>query len=499
MIKDVKVIEGCISCRNCETVAPTTFKVAPKSKVISDSFEGNEAEILQAELMCPVNVIKVNKKGGFTLSFNEAVVQKKKFLTSDILELTFSASNFSFKPGQYISLQMNDWKGKFSRSYSIASYNSGMFTLTVKLLSKGRGARFLSCLKIGKKINYLGALGNFHLKNTPVKKTLIATGTGLAPMISMLQNMPEKVEKKVIYGVRFEKDVYYKEILEKFANTHVTIQVSQPGNDFTGNKGRVTDCLDEISSDSEVYICGNPNMVESVKKGLLERGHSENLIFNESFTVSTNHPSLGRDIFINGNIPGINIFSWLVIIIGLFVIPSLWYSHVVNNALYADFLFFGTFMSFLWDLSWWSVVFVMGIRPLSHLFPKIGLLRKLTSLRKAFGILSSSIIITVLLGNFILDSSNFVKYFSSTKWELYYPIIGRVSEITGLILLLTSNNISQRKLGIWWKRIQRSSYLYFISGGIIAAQYAPLKIYPAMGVVIFLWVLSEGVTRFGRN
>ena len=33
-ITEVKVIDGCISCRTCETVCPAIFKVSPKSKVI---------------------------------------------------------------------------------------------------------------------------------------------------------------------------------------------------------------------------------------------------------------------------------------------------------------------------------------------------------------------------------------------------------------------------------------------------------------------------------
>ena len=62
MIQKVEVIPGCISCRNCETVCPSIFRVAPKSKVISQNFIGHESEILVAEALCPVNVIQVEKK-----------------------------------------------------------------------------------------------------------------------------------------------------------------------------------------------------------------------------------------------------------------------------------------------------------------------------------------------------------------------------------------------------------------------------------------------------
>jgi ferredoxin len=39
MIENIKIEPGCISCRNCENIAPDHFKVAPKSKVISDNYD----------------------------------------------------------------------------------------------------------------------------------------------------------------------------------------------------------------------------------------------------------------------------------------------------------------------------------------------------------------------------------------------------------------------------------------------------------------------------
>lgn len=187
----------------------------------------------------------------------------------------------------------------------------------------------------------------------------------------------------------------------------------------------------------------------------------------------------------------LNIFSWFIIAIALFAIPALWYYFAIQKNLYWDFILWKTFLWFLWDVSWWSVVFVMIIRPLADVFPRIKALRKWVILRKAFWILTSSIVVTILLGWFLLDTQTFLNYFTSHKWSLYYPLIGRLSEVTALILLLTSNTFSQRKLWIWWKRIQRLSYIYFISGGIIAWAYAPLKVYPIMGVVILLWVLAQ--------
>ncbi|MDD3793502.1 MAG: FAD-binding oxidoreductase [Candidatus Gracilibacteria bacterium] len=492
MIKKVEVIPGCISCRNCENICPQVFKVDPTSKVITNNFDGLDSEILQAELSCPVNVIKVeNSSKDIKIGFKQAKVREKNMLTDDVLEITFACDNFSFKPGQYISLQASDNLGKFSRSYSIAIASKNSFTLNIKLLNKGRGSRFLNKLKIGDKISFLGALGNFYLKNTQNKKVFIATGTGLAPMIAMIEACPKEIEKIVIFGVRFEKDIYYKEKLESFPNTKVIIRVSKPSENYKGETGRVTDDLDKIGKNDEVYICGNPEMVYAVKEGLIKNGHNLNLIYNESFTISRVYPGFWKDIIFNGNIPYVNLFSWIIIIFSLTIIPFSWFQNKLNDNLYGNYLFINNFMGFMFDLSWWSVVFVMAIRPLSDLLPKLGILKKLVSLRKAFGILSSSIIVVNLIGPMFLDFSKFISYFSSVKWGLYYPIISRISEITAIILLITSNNFSQKNLGIWWKRIQRSSYLYFICGGIIAAEYFPIKIYPSMIIVIILWILAQ--------
>lgn len=412
-------------------------------------------------------------------------------LTKDILEITFETNNFTFKPWQYISLQMKDLVWNFSRSYSITKADLWFFTLTIKLLKKWRWSTYLNKLKYWNKIKFLWALGSFQLKDTKNKKIFVATGTGLAPMIAMLQETPKDIEKVVIFWVRHESDIFYKELLESFSNMKVIIKASKPSDSYTWEIWRVTDCMNEIWLQDEVYICWNPEMVDSFKEWLINRWHPLDLIFSESFKISRIYPWFYQDIVYNGNVPWINIFSWLIIIISLFVIPALWYYYAINKNLYWNFIFWNNINGFLFDLSWWSVVFVMVIRPLADLFPKIWLLRKWVNLRKAFWILSSSIIITILFGWFLLDPNTFFNYFTSHKWSLYTPFIGRLSEVTALILLLTSNTFSQKQLWVWWKRIQRLSYIYFISGGIMAWIYAPLKVYPIMWIAILLWVIAQ--------
>lgn len=107
-IISAKVVPGCISCKNCENICPEIFKVDPTSHVISDKFNQNAIKLLMAEKMCPVNVIKVEKEGSYTLDNPKATLISKHYLTPDTLELVFSCKDFVFIPGQYVSLQMSD-------------------------------------------------------------------------------------------------------------------------------------------------------------------------------------------------------------------------------------------------------------------------------------------------------------------------------------------------------------------------------------------------------
>ncbi|RME31408.1 hypothetical protein D6789_02785 [Candidatus Woesearchaeota archaeon] len=126
-------------------------------------------------------------------------------------------------------------------------------------------------------------------------------------------------------------------------------------------------------------------------------------------------------------------------------------------------LFFPESKPLLWNLSLYAVFILMCIRPLHDLFPRLRLIR-LISLRKNLGIFSATIVVVFGVQHYIgLGLAAFLtEYFSLAAWhDLFF---GRIGELTGAILLLTSNKLSIRLLKRNWKRVQRLSYVYFFSG-----------------------------------
>ncbi len=384
-ITNVSVLPGCISCRNCESVCPAIFKVDPTSRVINRDYLPHAKEIFKAERLCPVNVIKVettgNREPESEMAKGEAAtLEKKAFLTRDVVELRFRTKGFSFLPGQYVSLSFRDAQGSFRRSYSIVSGDGSGFVLAVKLLSSGRGSKALQKLKVGDLVEYFGGMGHFVLRDSPTHKVFVATGTGLAPMMAMLAATPDSVPQTVIFGARTEGDLFYLERLRKIKNAKVIVTLSQPGAKWKGAAGRVTDHLGIVTPQSEVYVCGNPDMVESVKKALHDAGHDSGLVFAEEFvaqgsTASDAEKSRGtlsflKRIVLDGEIPGLVIATvqWTFIAFA-FAVPFLWG-------------FFPKLRTELWSVSWISVVALMAVRPLADIFPKISLFRALIPLRQ---------------------------------------------------------------------------------------------------------------------
>ena len=484
MIKSVSIKPWCIACKNCESICPSTFKVNGKSMVINHDYKENIAKIIKARDMCPVQVIQVDLEDGVVLNSETQKwkILAKNMLTPDTLELIVATKDFSFRPGQYVTLQMKDKIWIFTRSYSIASGNENSFSLTIKLLENGRGAKFLQKKNIWDKIEFFEASGHFVLQNTQKPKVFIATGTGLAPMIAMLENTPEEIQKTLIFWVRFEQDFYYLNVLKKFKNLKIITTVSQASPNYSGNTGRVTDYLDEIWENSEVYICGNPNMVESVEKALEEKNFPKENIFAESFVASPVQTPLSffENYFIEGNLKYLEVFQWFFIILGLATIPL-----IQNGPMW--------YYMFSWDIAWWSVTFLMLIRPLADLFPKYLILRRLVILRKWLGILSSAIVLSHLYLSYNVQATNFwisvwqffAPYLTLAKWE-WMNIFARLSEFTAIILLVTSNNISQKLMWVWWKRIQKLSYIYFVAAWMYIASFGSNIAYYCIWVVILL-------------
>jgi NAD(P)H-flavin reductase len=240
-----------------------------------------------------------------------------KALTQDVKEFMFEAeSDFSFEPGQFVMVEIADGKEpKAVRAYSIASEPNGkFFELLVRILPDGRGSQFLAALEEGTKLNFKGPFGHFVMdKNSKKDVLFIATGTGLAPVKSMMTSAIASGRNiTLMFGLRYVADVfledYLKDLAAKNSNFKFNICISRPEKEFDGFTGRVTDLIEKTDkeffsekqpnleglrsqtpsalfdySNLQIYMCGNKPMVDGVKEYFLGKGVADTDIKNEVF------------------------------------------------------------------------------------------------------------------------------------------------------------------------------------------------------------------------
>lgn len=151
-----------------------------------------------------------------------------------------------------------------------------------------------------------------------------------------------------------------------------------------------------------------------------------------------------------------------------------------------------------YQISFVAVFLVMIIRPLADIFSGQKWLRKLVFLRKGFGILSAAIIVGFVFGDIIAPHSDYIRsMFTARYWSIQNCLLfAHLGDITGLILLITSNNLSMIILKKNWKRVQKLAYVYFYAGGLyeMCASNSAFAFY-AMLCVIILVVIAFFMNR----
>ena len=209
-----------------------------------------------------------------------------------------------FEPGQFVQAGLpidtpaRDGSGVMrvklqKRSYSLASApGDAHYELCLALVQGGRLTPALHRLEAGARM-FLDPrpLGRFTLEGIEATRelVLVATGTGIAPYVSMRRAYAGKGRWRrmtVVHGVRWPADLAYRGELEHAAKTdpafaYVPIVSREPDPArWSGLRGRVQQVLagmDLSPASTTVLLCGNPAMIDETSAQLERR----------SFTVDT--------------------------------------------------------------------------------------------------------------------------------------------------------------------------------------------------------------------
>ena len=219
-------------------------------------------------------------------------------LTQSIIKVVLRTppnDKIHFLAGQYISVI---GPNGLRRSYSIANAPraDGKIELHIKKVDGGAfSAYWFEQAKVNDLLRFEGPLGTFFIRNPlPKKLILLATGTGLAPIKALLENLStlpveNLPEVNVYWGSRHAEDIYLDATTLSGAKSKMHVLLSQPEPEWTGRKGYVQNAVladFEQFDDCAVYACGSINMIESAKAALLESGLPSSKFHADAFVSS---------------------------------------------------------------------------------------------------------------------------------------------------------------------------------------------------------------------
>lgn len=191
------------------------------------------------------------------------------------------------RAGQYLTLFREDG---LARSYSIASLPAeGNLELHVRMVANGQMSSWLAHTATpGIQVGLQGPAGNcFYTKGAMEQPLLLAgTGTGLAPLYGILRDALEQGHQGPIWlyhGARDAQGLYLEAELEALAAEHSNLQY-RPA--LLDTHGPLTDVIFNAHPQLKGwrgFICGDPSIVQQLKKRVFLAGMASRDIYSDAF------------------------------------------------------------------------------------------------------------------------------------------------------------------------------------------------------------------------
>lgn len=211
-----------------------------------------------------------------------------------ILLRTPPASPLQFLPGQYVDVLADGVR----RSYSLANAPraDNLLELIVKRYPGGQLSDFwFNRARENALVRLEGPFGTFFLRDqSPADIVFLATGTGIAPVKALLEELAASPERaaghriRVFWGNREAENFCWDPVgLGLDIGFHHLLSGGSP--DWRGRRGYVHDAAiaDGIDCDETVvYACGSNAMITSAQQALLAIGLPARRFFSDAFVSS---------------------------------------------------------------------------------------------------------------------------------------------------------------------------------------------------------------------
>jgi cytochrome-b5 reductase len=239
--------------------------------------------------MDPITRIKTKTPSPYKLAAIETETHDTKTFRFELP----TAATLDMLPGDFLYVHATLDGKAVKRAYTPSSLpgTTGYFDLTVKRYHTGVVSRYLHDQHIGDTVLMSGPLPGGHWTDGMAKRVgFVAGGTGITPMISIIRwILTKKIDAELflISANKMESDIIFRQEWERnareYPNFHCHHVLEQPPPGWSGSTGRITPeilrhHLPAPASDTCLFLCGPPPMVDTLEATLTELGYPEQAI-----------------------------------------------------------------------------------------------------------------------------------------------------------------------------------------------------------------------------
>ncbi|MBK8283716.1 MAG: fatty acid desaturase [Ahniella sp.] len=329
-------VGGCASC-TCQILSGTVHQRTDTSYLLTaEQLASGHVLACQSEPLSDVRVRFVTPPDGTPRNMGQVIEQRRCGDDVTMLRIQMQ-SRFDWLPGQHVQIQFDRWPDVV-RPYSLSTApdGSGVLRLLIRHQPEGRLSQLLETQDLlGTDVRVSTPMGSFGWPGQPAASLLIATGTGIAPLLAMLHDHAARgfpSDVTVLYGARQESGLLQRDEIESLVEAaagriRFVPVLSAPASDWTGARGRLGDVLARhLQPSHEVYVCGQPAMVESVREQLRALGVPSDRVKVDRFDAAMATAPVARIAGAEDR-PAASVFDYLKYfgfhLVGVFALMSL--------------------------------------------------------------------------------------------------------------------------------------------------------------------------------
>jgi len=210
-------------------------------------------------------------------------------LTHDVLRIvTEKPKNFIYEPGQATDVTINqpEWKDKLNAFTFTSHPSDNHLEFIIKTYPSHKGmTNQLLHLKKNDELILHDVFGDINYKGEGI---FIAGGAGVTPFVAILKDLQSKGlvgSNKLIFANKTKGDIIHEPFFKKLLNENFISVLSEE--EISGHEhGFISEILLKKhinNSNTYIYVCGPPPMMDAIEAILLKLGVKAEFIVKEAF------------------------------------------------------------------------------------------------------------------------------------------------------------------------------------------------------------------------